>query len=120
MTTKPADTVRRAKRLRRTMTPPEVYLWKYFRVQPFGIKIRRQHPIGPYVLDFYCAQARLAIELDGIVHDMGDRPACDVRRDAYLAAQGIDTLRIPASEVMRDSAAVADSVVRMCLARIEG
>jgi very-short-patch-repair endonuclease len=43
---------------------------------------RRQHPIGPYVLYFYCAKAKLAVEIDGASHDMGDRPHHDLRRDA--------------------------------------
>jgi very-short-patch-repair endonuclease len=60
---------------------------------------RRQHPIGPYVLDFFCARARLAIEIDGISHDMGDRPQRDIRRDAWLEAQGLTVLRIAASEL---------------------
>jgi very-short-patch-repair endonuclease len=115
---KSGKTVRMAKRLRREMTPPEVFLWQHFRSQDF-VKIRRDHPLGPYALDFFCAKAKLAIEVDGIAHDMGDNPARDVRRDAYVAALGIETLRIPASEVLKDSLAVADGVVRMCLARIE-
>jgi very-short-patch-repair endonuclease len=118
MTTKPAHTVRRAKRLRREMTPPEVYLWQHFRQQPDGIKIRRQHPFGPYIVDFFCAQAKLAIEVDGIAHDMGDNPGRDLRRDAYLAGQGIETVRIAAADVLKSSGAVADAVFQMIKARI--
>ena len=73
-------TVRRAKQLRREMTPPEVYLWQHLRAQTV-VRIRRQHPIGPYILDFFCSKAKLAIEVDGIVHDMGDNPERDVARD---------------------------------------
>jgi len=60
---------------------------------------RRQHPIGPYVLDFYCAKTRLAIEIDGMSHDIGDRPELDARRYAWLKAQGVTVIRIPAVEV---------------------
>jgi very-short-patch-repair endonuclease len=116
--TKPAKTVRRAKRLRREMTPPEVYLWQHFRQQPDGIKIRRQHPLGPYILDFFCAQAKLAIEVDGIAHDMGDNPERDLRRDAHLTAQGIETVRVAAADIMKNSPAVADSLFQMIKARI--
>jgi very-short-patch-repair endonuclease len=116
--TKPAQTVRRAKRLRREMTPPELYLWQHFRQKAEGIKIRRQHPFGPYILDFYCPQAKLAIEVDGIAHDMGDNPERDLRRDAHLAAQGIETVRISATEVLKNSPAVADSLFQMIKARI--
>jgi very-short-patch-repair endonuclease len=71
---------------------------------------RRPHPIGPYVLDFYCAKARLAIEVDGISHDMGDR---DMRRDAWLEARGITVVRIPANELTRSVDEAADAIVRM-------
>lgn len=115
---KQSKTVRMAKRLRREMSPPEVYLWQHFRQQSL-VKIRRDHAFGPYALDFFCAKAKLAIEVDGISHDMGGRPAKDIARDTYVAANCVETIRIPASEVLQDSQAVADAVVRMCLARIE-
>jgi very-short-patch-repair endonuclease len=116
---KQGKTVRMAKRLRREMSAPEVYLWQHFRQQDL-VKIRRDHPFGPYALDFFCAKAKLAIEVDGISHDMGDRPARDMARDAYVAANGVETIRIPANEILQDSQAAADAVIRMCLARIEG
>jgi len=56
------------------------------------VKIRRQHPIGPYVVDFYCAGAKLAVEIDGIAHDMDDGPEHDAKRDEFLREQGIATL----------------------------
>jgi very-short-patch-repair endonuclease len=116
--TKSGVTVRRAKKLRRQMTPPEVYLWQHLRTQNL-VKIRRQHPAGPFVLDFFCVKAKLAIEVDGMVHDMGNGPERDVARDAALQNMGIETLRIPASDVMANSAGIADSVVRTCLARMK-
>jgi very-short-patch-repair endonuclease len=63
-----------ARRLRRTMSLPEVLLWTQLRGKPLGIKFRKQHPVGDYVVDFYCAEKQLAVEIDGIAHDMGDRP----------------------------------------------
>ena len=93
----------RAKALRRTMSLPEVLLWKAIKGGAVDrLKFRKQHPIGPYVLDFYCDAAKLAIEVDGATHGAGDRPARDERRDAWLADQGIATLRLPASLVLRD------------------
>jgi very-short-patch-repair endonuclease len=115
---KPAQTVLRARKLRREMSPPELYLWQHFRQKAYGIKIRRQHPFGPYILDFYCPQAKLAIEVDGIAHDMGENPARDLRRDALLRDQGIDTVRTPATDVLKDSGGVAASVLAMIKARI--
>ena len=80
---------------------------------------RRQHPIGPFVLDFYCAKAKLAVEIDGIGHDMGGRPQRDLRRDAWLKAEGVEVVRIPASDVMRSVDEVVDAIVRTALAKIE-
>ena len=86
--------------LRRTMSLPEVLLWQQLRRQATGRKWRKQHPAGPYNLDFYCDALKLCVEVDGEVHDRGDRPVRDARRDAWLAAQGVSTLRIPASDIL--------------------
>ncbi|HEY8004270.1 MAG TPA: DUF559 domain-containing protein [Phenylobacterium sp.] len=93
----------RAKALRRTMSLPEVLLWSAIKGGAVdGLQFRKQHPIGPYVLDFYCHAAQLAVEVDGASHSAGDRPDRDVRRDAWLAARGIATLRLSASLILRD------------------
>lgn len=82
------------------MTPPELRLWVAIRRGAIdGLHFRRQHPLGPYVLDFYCHEALLAVEVDGWGHNVGDRPARDERRDAWLAARGIRTLRFAAEDV---------------------
>jgi very-short-patch-repair endonuclease len=75
---------------------------------------RRQHQVGDYVIDFYCAKARLCIEIDGIVHDMGDHPQMDEERDAALRALGFEVVRIPAKDVLKSPEAVADALVRYC------
>ena len=111
-------TVTRARRSRREMSLPEVLLWRVLKTRPDGIKFRRQHPSGPYVLDFFCNDARLAIEIDGISHNMGDRPQRDAARDAFFARAGIETLRIPASEVLADPVAVATSIVALVRSRL--
>lgn len=90
-----------AKRLRRTMTPPEVGLWLALRRNATGLRFRRQHPAGDYVLDFFCAPARLAIEVDGEAHSRTERPARDAARDTWLNAQDIRILRYPAKEVVQ-------------------
>jgi len=104
-------TTRYARKLRRKMTLPEVILWHWLRQRPDGIKFRRQHPTGPYVLDFFCSDARLAIEVDGEAHSRGDRPLRDETRDRSLNAAGIETLRIPASALLDD----AEAVLRLIL-----
>ena len=108
-----AGTVSQSRRLRRRMSFPEIVLWGELRQRPGGLKFRRQHPSGPYTLDFYCNDARLAIEVDGEAHESGDRPDKDLARDSWLAEAGIETMRIPAIEVMHD----LEAVVRDILAR---
>ena len=102
----------RAKALRRTMSLPEVLLWKALKGGAIErLHFRKQHPIGPYILDFYCDAAKLAVEVDGASHGAGDRPVRDERRDAWLADQGIATLRLPASLILRDVDAAARTIV---------
>ena len=103
-------TVVRAKALRREMSLPEVLLWRQLRLAE--VKFRRQHPLGPYVLDFYCPAARLVVEVDGMAHDIGERPQRDELRAAFIAERGLRLVRIPAAEVLRSAADVAASLVR--------
>ncbi len=107
--------VSRAKALRSRLSLPEVLLWQQLRQQS-EIKFRRQHPIGPYVIDFYCARSRLCVEVDGIAHDMGNRPQRDAHRDAWLREQGIQVFRIAAAEILKSPEDVAESLVRHCSA----
>ena len=104
---------RKARQLRRAMSLPEVLLWQQLRQRPDGMKFRRQHPAGPFVLDFYCEDARLAIEVDGEAHDRGNRPGRDQKRDRWLREQGIDVLRVLAKDVLKDM----DSVIRLVVDR---
>ena len=108
---RPSDIIDKARDLRRDMSLPEVQLWQALRGEKLGgLKFRRQHPIAPYVLDFYCAGTRLAVEIDGESHER--RAAQDARRDAFLLEQGIRTLRIPARDVLNDLPAVTDHIYR--------
>jgi len=105
-----------AKHLRADLSPPELGLWLRLRsLRSHGIRFRRQHPLGPYVLDFSCATAKLCVEIDGFSHAVDNRSARDARRDEWLAQQGVRTLRIPAIEVLKDPDGVADSLYRMAL-----
>ena len=85
------------------MTLPELMLWRALRGRRLdGLKFRRQHPIGPYILDFFCADRNLAIEVDGEGHGCDAQTRHDRVRDAWLAARGIEVLRLPASYVMEE------------------
>ena len=96
------------------MSLPEVLLWNQLRGKPMGVKFRKQHPVGDFVLDFYCAAKRIGIEIDGIAHDMGNRALHDSRRDAWLRREDIEVLRVPAMDVLSDVAACAELLVRYC------
>ncbi|MDE8654013.1 endonuclease domain-containing protein [Novosphingobium album (ex Liu et al. 2023)] len=116
---KPRDgRIDRARKLRRAMSLPEGLLWRELRQRPHGLKFRRQHPSGAYVLDFYCSDARLAIEVDGAAHDFGDRPLRDEVRDAWFARAGIATLRIPAKAVLDDLERVLALILAEAAARL--
>ena len=78
------------------------------------MKFRRQHPVGPCVVDFYCAAVKLAVEIDGASHDMGDRPQRDAIREDFLRSQGIETLRIEAGAVLASPVELAVAVVEAC------
>ena len=113
-----SGTIDKARKLRREMSLPESLLWRELRARPGGLKFRRQHPSGAYVLDFFCNDAHLAIEIDGESHGMGDRPARDAARDVWFAKAGIATLRISAREVLADLGAVVQGVVATCTERL--
>jgi len=94
-----ADPIARARKLRRNATQAERKLWYLLRDRRLGgIKFRRQHPRGPYTLDFYCAEAALVIEVDGGQH--AERIDQDARRTAYLEAEGLHVLRFWNNEVL--------------------
>ncbi|WP_404711715.1 endonuclease domain-containing protein [Sphingomonas sp. MMS24-J13] len=97
------------------MSLPEVLLWQRLRRRAGGVKFRRQHPVAGFILDFYCAEAGLAFEIDGEAHSRGDRPNRDIERDAKLAAVGVKVVRIPASNALADADAVSEAIVAMVL-----
>lgn len=110
--------VPRARKLRSDMSLPEVLLWRELRKRPHGLKFRRQHASGAYVLDFFCSDARLAIEVDGEAHARGDRPTRDAARDAFFAQAGVRTLRIAAADVLRNIEGVVAHIVAEATARL--
>ena len=114
-----AKAVRTARQQRRAMSPPELALWSVLRRRPDEFKFRRQHPLGDNLsLDFYCNDARLAIEVDGEAHNRGDQPARDEKRDFVLERFGIATLRLPAVEVLRNLDGVMLGVLAEVRARL--
>ena len=102
-----------ARKLRRAMSLPEVLLWQHLRGGKTGLKFRRQHPIGPYIADFYCSGLRLVLEIDGETHNRGDGPQHDASRDAFMQDNGYRVMRFAAADVLKDVEAVVRSIVAL-------
>ena len=107
-------TITQARNLRRAMTPPELTLWNVLRRRPGGYQFRRQHSCKPYIFDFYCRAAGLAIEVDGMAHEMGSNPQRDERRDNWAAKRGIATVRFSARDVQGNVEGVVQLIVMRC------
>ena len=87
------------KDLRNHLTPAEAKLWTYLQKSQTGQKFRRQHSVGSYILDFYCPQSKLAVELDGYHHFTTEGKHYDERRDSFLLRLGIRVLRFENEDV---------------------
>ncbi|MDT8281061.1 MAG: DUF559 domain-containing protein [Erythrobacter sp.] len=101
----------RARQLRKDMSLPERMLWQLLRQRPGGYKFRRQHPIGPYVVDFCCVSESFVVEVDGSAHDNIDRAKFDDRRVSFLKENGFRVLRVSAQRVLRDASDAAQAIV---------
>ena len=99
---------KRAKSLRRNLTHPEQTLWALLRRNQPGLHFRRQHAFGPYILDFYCASAKLCVEVDGPAH--AEQAGQDGRRDRWLAEQGVRVVRYSVEEVEQRPAMILESI----------
>jgi very-short-patch-repair endonuclease len=82
-----------AKHLRKNMTDAEKALWIHVRKGLLGFKIRRQHPIGLYIADFYCHHVRLIIEIDGSIHNNTENKQLDTKRESDLISWGYQIIR---------------------------
>lgn len=107
------------KKLRNHLTPAEAILWKILKGRQIGgAKFRRQHSVGPYVLDFYCPELKLAIELDGEIH--GRREAEDERRTRYLRkVKGIEVLRFENRTVFEEMERICREIEERAVAETE-
>jgi very-short-patch-repair endonuclease len=89
--------------LRARLTPEESYLWSFLQRRKLrGRKFRRQHSVGPYILDFYCPEEKLAVELDGASHDHEQAQAHDGIRKMFLGRAGITVLRFENRDVRKN------------------
>ena len=116
----PADQILRdrARRLRREQTDAERTLWQRLRGKQLGgLKFRRQHVIGPWILDFYCPECRLAVELDGGQHNEAENRCRDEARTAFLEDRGTAVLRYSNLEALRATDAVLEDIARHAAGR---
>ena len=100
-----------AKELRHNPTDAETRLWQRLKeMQPAGIRFRRQHPLGNYIVDFACIPAKLVIEVDGSQHMNENRQDYESKRTAYLESQGFRVLRFWDNDVLLDTESVAGNI----------
>ena len=98
-----------ARELRKNMTKEERHLWYDF-LREYPVRFTRQHPLGPYIADFYCAKAHLVVELDGSQHYEPENAMKDNVRTARLGEFGITVIRFPNSAVMRNFPGVCEYI----------
>ncbi|HSV30054.1 MAG TPA: endonuclease domain-containing protein, partial [Candidatus Omnitrophota bacterium] len=112
VTWKPKSDIDRARRLRtERATEAEKLLWSKLRSRQMdGVKFRRQHPVGPYVLDFVCIERSLAVEVDGGQHADPAQAEYDRRRTDFLAAEGFEVLRFWNNDVLGNIEGVWDTI----------
>ncbi|MBA4301930.1 Very-short-patch-repair endonuclease [Algoriphagus alkaliphilus] len=102
---------RRAKELRKQMTPAEKILWELLKEKSLGgYKFRRQHPINKFIADFYCHELGLVIELDGSVHDSLDQTEYDSGRTYELEELGLKVIRFKNDQVINELFKVLEEI----------
>src|SRR5213076_238719 len=112
----PRRQIRRARSLRRADIPAGARLWSNLRGRRLQSKFVRQEPIGPYVVDFLCREARLIVEVDGATHSEDREIAYDRRREAYLKREGYRIVRVLNNDVYTG----INDVLDMILMGLEG
>lgn len=107
------EKLQRAKELRREMTPAEKILWEELRANKLGVHFRRQQIIQGFIVDFYCHQASLVVEVDGDIHDLQKEE--DERREKVLTELGLRIVRFRNDEVVRKLSTVVGRIREMVL-----
>nr|NQU92957.1 endonuclease domain-containing protein [Bacteroidota bacterium] len=101
----------RAQQLRKKMTEAEANLWKRLRNRKFeGLKFRRQHPVNRFIVDFYCHEKRLVVEVDGSIHDLKEVKERDEGREEDLKNLGLTIVRFTNEEILNDISTVLEKL----------
>lgn len=112
MSATPEYLLKNARDLRQAQTDAENHLWFYIRNRRLGgYKFKRQYPLAPYILDFYCPEKRLAVELDGGQHFSEEGLAQDAKRDRFVAQEGIQILRFDNRQMLLETEAVLERIL---------
>jgi very-short-patch-repair endonuclease len=106
--------LQRARDMRHPLTPAEAKVWARVRNQQLGVKIRRQHPIGHFIADFFCAKARLVIEIDGDSHAAPDQAEYDSARTRWLEERGYRVIRFHNNDVHANIEGVLRAIKAAC------
>jgi very-short-patch-repair endonuclease len=108
-----------ARRLRKSMTHAEVLLWSKLRRANLGHRFRKQHPIGPYIADFACIEARLVVEVDGATHATDDEVAYDRQRTRFIEAGGWRVVRVWNGDVTDNLAGAIEFIADALVEQVE-
>jgi len=106
----PAENFRKAELLRLNMTPAETLLWEKLKDNQLGVKFRRQHPIHLFIVDFYCHEQKLIIEIDGEYHNSIEQIQKDIEREGLLIFQDLTVLRFTNAEVLEKTGMVLKKI----------
>jgi very-short-patch-repair endonuclease len=110
--------LQRARELRHPLTPAEAKVWSRVRNRGLSFKIRRQHPIERFIADFYCAEAKLVIEIDGNSHVEPDQEEYDRARTKWLEERGYKVIRIKNEDVHRHLEDALNEIYLVCSERV--
>ncbi len=110
----PIKNLAQRKKLRRNSTPTEKKLWSLLRNRQLGYKFRRQHPVGPYIVDFYSRDSHLVVEIDGSSHFNEDACEYDSIRDSFMRSMGLNVLRFTTTDINSNIEEVCSIILDRC------
>lgn len=116
-----SETIEKARLLRKSETNAEKLLWTKLKLKQFkGLKFRRQHPISQFIVDFYCHELRLAIEVDGKIHDKSENREYDENRTAMMERYELKVIRCTNSEIENNMISVLDKLHEVIIPPFRG
>jgi very-short-patch-repair endonuclease len=112
------QTFKNAKRLRKPLTYAEKIFWQMSRNRGlFGLKFRRQHPLGPFIADFYCHELNLVVEIDGLIHEQESIKKYDKEREDYLRKLGLTIMRFTNDDVISNQEFIIEVIGKLANSR---